>query len=118
MGQLTRAEMERVIAEGGSVLHGGQHISQIKDLPTEADLAKGDPDKEQAAAGNLQAQIDALQAQLGALQTQNDQQTQELESLRVGELRDRAKAAGIANADELKKDELVAALSTPAPPAP
>lgn len=68
MAHLTRAEMEQVIREGGSVKHGGRIISRLEHLPSDADLAKGDPAKEAKAAGDLQAQIDQLQQQLAGLQ--------------------------------------------------
>lgn len=68
MGILTRNEMERVIAHGGSVLHGGRLITRVEDLPTDADLATGDPNRETQIANSLQQQIDRLQAQLERLQ--------------------------------------------------
>lgn len=64
---LTRAEMEQVIREGGSVLHGGRLISQVEQLPSAADLAQGDPVAESAVANALQEQIANLQAQLNKL---------------------------------------------------
>lgn len=67
MATLTRAQMEQVIRDGGSVLHSGQVITKIANLPTEAALAAGDPAAEAAAAASLQAQMAALQAQLDVL---------------------------------------------------
>jgi len=67
MGTLTRAEMEQVIANGGSVLHQGTLISSVDRLPSAADLAKGDPEAETAAANAMQQQIDALQEQIAKL---------------------------------------------------
>lgn len=66
---LSRREMEHVIRSGGSVLHAGTLYSRVEALPSEADLAKGDPAQEQAAAANLEAQIADLRAQLDRLQT-------------------------------------------------
>lgn len=63
---MTRAQMEKIIAGGGSVLHRGQILSTVGQLPTEADLAQSDAEKADASA-SLQAQIAALQAQVDAL---------------------------------------------------
>jgi hypothetical protein len=68
MGVLTRIEMEQVLIQKGSVLHNGRIISRMQDLPSEAELAAGNPAQEAAVAGSLQAQITALQAQLSQLQ--------------------------------------------------
>jgi hypothetical protein len=63
MGVLTRAEMEAAIKAGGSVLHRGAIYHQIGQLPSEAELAEGDPEQEAAVAAALDAQIAALQTQ-------------------------------------------------------
>jgi predicted HD phosphohydrolase len=60
---LTRNQMEEVIRSGGSVLHGGRLITRVEHLPTDADLAAGNPEQEALAAAALEAQIAALQAQ-------------------------------------------------------
>jgi hypothetical protein len=65
---LSRDEMVKIIAGGGSVLHGGRIISREADLPSEADLAQGDPARAADVAADLQAQIAALQAQVAQLQ--------------------------------------------------
>lgn len=65
---LNREEMEKVIRSGGSVLYQGSIISRIEALPSAAELAKGDPDKEAQAANDLQVQINQLQTQLAQLQ--------------------------------------------------
>ena len=66
---LARKEMEAVIAAGGSVLIGGQIISRVADLPSEADLtaAAGDPEAAQEVVTKLEAQIAALTAQVAKL---------------------------------------------------
>lgn len=64
---LSRAQMEDVIRNGGSVLHGGRIITRAEHLPTEADLAAGNPEQERVAAAALEAQIAALQAQYDRL---------------------------------------------------
>jgi len=60
--------MEQVIGAGGSVLHGGRLYTRVADLPTDAQLAAGDPERELAAADAMQAQIATLQAQYEQLQ--------------------------------------------------
>lgn len=118
MATLTRGQMEQAIREGGSVLYGGQVITRIDHLPSEAELAKGDADKEAAAASDLQALIDALQAQLASLQTKQDAQPeseQAADSLLpddfpfVAELR----AAGFTGADQVRSasDKQLASVS-------
>lgn len=66
---LSRADMERIITqEGGSVLlPDGRLVTRVEHLPSEAALAKGDPEKERQAAANLHQQIADMQAQLDAL---------------------------------------------------
>ena len=66
--KLTRSGMEQIIKGGGSVmLDDGRIISSVGDLPTEAQLAKGDARSEAAAKSALLAQRAAIDAQLNAL---------------------------------------------------
>lgn len=66
---LARKDMEQVIMAGGSVLlPDGRLITNVSNLPSAAELAKGDPAREAAAAVDLQTQINELQRQLAALQ--------------------------------------------------
>lgn len=67
MATMTRAQMEAVIAGGGSVLHGGKLYTRVEHLPSEAELAQGDPAAEQAAAARLQEEIVRLQEQVARL---------------------------------------------------
>ena len=67
MGQLTRSEMEKVIRSKGSVLYDGAIITSIAELPTDATLAKGDKEKEDAARKDLKAQLEAISKQLEEL---------------------------------------------------
>lgn len=67
MATISRAEMQAAIAAGGVVLHNGRIYNDPKDLPTEAELAKGDPAREKKAQDDIQAQIAALQAQIDGL---------------------------------------------------
>jgi len=64
---MKRSEMEQIIVQGGSVLYQGRTISRVQDLPSEADLAVGDPAQEAAATAALQAQMADLQAQIDRL---------------------------------------------------
>lgn len=65
--QLTREQMEKIIADGGSVLYNGSIINQAGQLPSKAELAKGDPAQESAVQSELQAKMADLQAQLDLL---------------------------------------------------
>ena len=97
MAHLTREQMEQVIRGGGSVKHGGRIISTVEGLPSKADLAKGDPAKERAAAGDLQAQIDQLQQQLAGLQASQGQESDQ------GRASQEQKQSGAPAPDEGKK---------------
>lgn len=48
--KLSREDMVKVIKGGGSVLHGGEIITDIKALPDAADLAETDEELADAAA--------------------------------------------------------------------
>jgi hypothetical protein len=62
-GKLTHAGMEWTIQHGGGVMIGGQVITRLDDLPSEAELARGNEAAEAALAASLDAQIAALSAQ-------------------------------------------------------
>lgn len=57
---LNRQQMEEVIRNGGSVLHGGRVITNIAKLPSAADLATTD---EEIAAAEAEAEARAKQAE-------------------------------------------------------
>src|SRR6516165_6702127 len=62
---LTRDEMAEIIRRGESVLvHGYGVIAREQDLTSEAVLAAGDRDREDAALAALEAQLQAKQAEL------------------------------------------------------
>ena len=66
-GRLTRAGMEKTIRDGGSVQWNGNIVTNVGDLPTEADLAEGNEQATQVALDSLdrqQAALDAQRAQL------------------------------------------------------
>jgi hypothetical protein len=60
---LSRADMEKIIKEGGSVIYRGEHILKIEDLPSETDLVIGDASAEEARARTLRDQIETLKAE-------------------------------------------------------
>ena len=66
---LTRAEMVEIIRRGESVSIAGHIYNSEAGLPSEAQLAVGDPAAEAAAERDLHSKIDALTAQLGALKS-------------------------------------------------
>lgn len=68
-GDLTRAGMEHVLREGGSVLLDGRQIEHLDDLPTEADLARGDERRTAAVREQLDRQMAELAAQRARLDT-------------------------------------------------
>ena len=54
MSRLTHADMIRIIRdEGRSVIHGERIISSLDELPSEIELAHGDPAAEKRALENL-----------------------------------------------------------------
>lgn len=70
--RLTREGMERTIREGGSVLYRAPNgerrlIMSVDQIPSAAELAKGDAGKEAAARDDLQRQIADLRAQMASL---------------------------------------------------
>ncbi|MHC5541214.1 hypothetical protein ACYOEI_23580, partial [Singulisphaera rosea] len=64
-----RSEMEEIIRSGGSIMHEGQVITRVEDLPTDADLAEGDPELEASTLEDIDSQIAKLNAQRDRLKT-------------------------------------------------
>jgi hypothetical protein len=62
-GHLTRAGMEHALKSGGSVMIGGEVITDAERLPSEEEWAAHREARQQAAADALDAQIASLQAQ-------------------------------------------------------
>jgi outer membrane protein TolC len=60
---LTRDQMVAIIQRGESVMIGSEVYDSMDRLPSEAQLAQGDPAREEAALANLDAQLAAVQAQ-------------------------------------------------------
>jgi cell division septation protein DedD len=73
MPGLTRAQMVKVIEGGGSVLVGGEIITDATLLPPEHVLARGDAEREAAAEAELEAQIGSLAAQKAALRRRREE---------------------------------------------
>lgn len=67
--RMTRPQMEQEIIQGRSVVYKGRTYTRVQDLPSEAELARGDPEQEAQVAAGLQAQIDALRQQLADVHT-------------------------------------------------
>lgn len=53
---LSRADMEKIIDFGGSVMHKGEIIAHKHLLPDDAELARGDSDRELAALEAIEKQ--------------------------------------------------------------
>jgi chorismate mutase len=67
---LSREEMEKVIAEGGSVMHNGRIIPNAAGLPSRVELAQGRPEEISRVADDLDAEIAKLVAQRAQLSAQ------------------------------------------------
>lgn len=110
MGTLSRNEMEQVINSGGSVLLGGRLYTRVADLPNDAQLAAGDPEREAAAATTLQQQIAQMQAQLEQLQAsgqsaalQQPPAEHPLDTIVGSEFREKLTAAGVETPDDVRE---------------
>ena len=68
---LTRKDMLKVIAGGERISLAGTSYGpdNINDLPSEADLAKGDAKREEETIASLKAQKEALDAELKKLES-------------------------------------------------
>jgi hypothetical protein len=64
---LTRQQMVDVINGGGSVLHNGQILTHVSQLPFEEQIAQTPQDKE-AAAEKLKAEIELLKLRLSTIE--------------------------------------------------
>ncbi len=65
--KLSRKQMEKVIAGGGSVMVEGRVISKVGDLPPESELAKGDAQRSEEYRQTLIARRDEIEAELARL---------------------------------------------------
>lgn len=99
--KLTRADMEAKIKAGESIIHNGMVISAIVDLPTDVELAAGDPAAEQETADSLDAEI----ARLQTLRTRlADQQKQTAANIAAADAEAKAKAAAEPPASDADAD--------------
>lgn len=100
-GTFSRERMVRQIEQGGSVHYNGRIITSIAELPGEAVLAAGDPERQAALRRDLDARIAALEAE-----------REGLESGRAGAADDDDGSSGKTPADEPTARELVERVKT------
>jgi hypothetical protein len=62
-----REEMLKILRDGGTTMHKGQHIRSVADIPSDAELAKGDPEAAKQAEAILRARLEDAQKQLALL---------------------------------------------------
>ena len=113
-GVLTLDGMKATIQNGGMVLHGGKFITKVDDLPTAAELAKGDPKEEKRVAADLQQQMKDLQAQLDELKkptvTPEEQEASEFAVALSGyQVVGKARAKALLDAGFSSRDKILAA---------
>lgn len=65
--RISRKEMEEILDRNEGVIIDDKVITSKADLPTEAELAKGDKQAEAAARVSLEAQMDAIKQQMAML---------------------------------------------------
>lgn len=63
-----RKELEAVLRSGKSVFYGGTHYKTVSELPSEATLAKGDAQQEEAARASIKAELRRLAGELASLE--------------------------------------------------
>ena len=64
---LNRQQMAEVLRNRGSVAYQGRIIKDISEIPSEADLAVGNPVEEKAAESNILAEMARLKEELAKL---------------------------------------------------
>jgi hypothetical protein len=67
-GRLTREGMEAIIKGGGSVMHGGEPVTDLDALPTAADLARGDERRAQQERSRLLGERARIEGELAKLE--------------------------------------------------
>lgn len=110
-GRLSYESMVAAIRHGGSVSYKGRILSSPAHLPSELEYASAGGDRSAVASATAaqEQKIAELQAELDRMKSQ-PANPDGLDALKVDELHDRAKAAGIEGEDKLKKQELIDAL--------
>lgn len=125
-GVLTHKGMRQVLARGGSVVHQGQHIGNVNQLPDQIvidgnseqalDSLEEDLDKQEA---DLQAKRSKIARKRKRLKGKSGvepgeeaevEETEDLNNLSKAELRERAEAAGIEVTDDMKKADIIEAI--------
>lgn len=66
---MERADFFQVLREGGTVTYKGSLIKSVADIPSEAELAQGDPAAELEAKQNILAEMDRLKNELAILRS-------------------------------------------------
>lgn len=68
MATLTRQEMADILRDGKrSVLYNGRIIRNISQIPSEAELAAGNPQEEKKVQDNILVEMERLKAELAKL---------------------------------------------------
>jgi hypothetical protein len=67
MGKLTRKEMEAILRGRESVMYDGRVITEVSQLPSEAELAKGDVHREAEARKSIEYEMTRLKSELELL---------------------------------------------------
>lgn len=109
-GHLTREGMVQIIRNGGSVLYGSALIWREEDIPSEAQLAKGDARKSVQAAKHIDEQIAELQKQKALLKNDTElhagdkdvpyTSAPDLPGVKVGEELGEGDTAGLAHVED------------------
>lgn len=74
---LSRNAMLQHIQEGRSILYNNQILSRVEQVPSEAELAKGDPEAEKLARANLAQRKADLAAESALLPDEPDEDEDE-----------------------------------------
>lgn len=124
MSSISRQRMEETIRGGGSVMVGSRIIDNIRDLPSEVELAKGDKTATQSVRESLlakRAETERQIAELDAAGTPTGEDSTgeptviDLETLTVAQLKEVAEERQIPLTADMKKADIVDAIRAAAP---
>ena len=62
-----RKELEEILKKGKSPIHNGVTYTSVNELPSDAELSKGDAEKEEAARKNIKSELQRLSEELALL---------------------------------------------------